>query len=88
MGTGEITVTKREVNTGRNTTLFKKSEAAAPRPSWSQEGKPLFLIEAFGVLACTCNSILKELNIADAAHTTLDPVNPTLRWVTYVCLKI
>lgn len=49
---GEITDVKREVNTGKNTALFKKSEAAAPRPSWSQEGKLLFPVEAFGVLGC------------------------------------
>lgn len=89
MGTvGEITDVRRDMNTGKNTTLFKKSEAAAPRPSWSQEVKLLFPVEAFDVLACTFSSVLKELDIADVAHTTLNPVSPALHWVMYVCLKI
>lgn len=80
---------KREVNTGKNNTaFFKKSEAAAPRSSWSWEGKLLSPVEAFGVLACTCNSVLKDLDIVYAAHTALNPVNPTLNWVMYVCLKV
>lgn len=31
---GEVTAMKREVNTAKNTTFFKKYEGAAPRPSW------------------------------------------------------
>lgn len=72
------------MNTGKNTTSFKKSEAAAPSPSCSWEGKLLSSVEAFDVLACTCNSVVKELGIADAAHTTLNPMNPAFNWIMYV----
>lgn len=43
-------------------------------------------VEAFDVLACSkSNSVVKELDIADAVHTTLNAINPTLN-LANVCL--
>lgn len=54
----------------------------------SERQKLLFPVEAFDVLVCTCNLVVKELDIADAARTTLNPINPAWNWVMYVCLEV